>query len=222
MKRGFTLIELLVVIAIIALLAALLFPVFARAKLAAKGAGCVSNLSQIGKSMLLYMNDYDDLFPNAIDDSDRVHPEQWDAFPLFEAQISHLPTMQVALQPYVKSKEVFHCPADTGTQLLDDHFPLTFSGSPSDYATFGSSYLYRTEITFRLESQTSLQVPASINVYFDAAGHWHSGASELTTSDDAQSFFDKLRQFRYNTLFADMHVKLQTADQLQTAWGTNL
>src|SRR5579859_2497289 len=107
MKRAFSMVELLVVIGIIALLAAILFPLFARAKLAAKGASCENNLHQIGQSMLLYMNDYDDLFPNAVDDSDRVHPEQWDAFPQFKARIPYLPTMQVALQPYVKSKEIF-------------------------------------------------------------------------------------------------------------------
>src|SRR5580692_12851150 len=102
-KRAFTLIELLVVIAIIALLAAILFPVFARAKAAAKGTACVSNLHQIGEAMLIYMNDNDDLFPYAIDDSDRLHPEQWAIYPQFQAAIPNIPTMQVTLQAYVKS-----------------------------------------------------------------------------------------------------------------------
>jgi prepilin-type N-terminal cleavage/methylation domain-containing protein len=63
MKKAFTLIELLVVIAIIAILAAILFPVFAQAKLAAKKAVSISNQKQIGLSVIMYSNDYDDKYP---------------------------------------------------------------------------------------------------------------------------------------------------------------
>jgi prepilin-type N-terminal cleavage/methylation domain-containing protein len=62
-KQGFTLIELLVVIAIIAILAAILFPVFAQAREAARKTTCLSNLKQNGLGMLMYVNDYDDTFP---------------------------------------------------------------------------------------------------------------------------------------------------------------
>ncbi|MCH7904916.1 MAG: prepilin-type N-terminal cleavage/methylation domain-containing protein [Armatimonadetes bacterium] len=62
-RKAFTLIELLVVIAIIAILAAILFPVFAQAKVAAKKTAAISNQAQIGKSILLYMIDYDDIYP---------------------------------------------------------------------------------------------------------------------------------------------------------------
>ncbi len=63
MKRAFTLIELLVVIAIIAILAAILFPVFAQAKEAAKKTACLSNNREIGIGVLMYMNDNDDYYP---------------------------------------------------------------------------------------------------------------------------------------------------------------
>lgn len=66
MKKAFTLIELLVVIAIIAILAAILFPVFAQAKEAAKKTQAISNVKQMGTSTLIYAADYDDTFPNSI------------------------------------------------------------------------------------------------------------------------------------------------------------
>src|SRR5436309_13695501 len=59
-RRGFTLIELLVVIAIIAILAAILFPVFAQARDKARSAACLSNMQQIGKALMMYMQDYDE------------------------------------------------------------------------------------------------------------------------------------------------------------------
>src|SRR5437016_4167237 len=64
-RRGFTLIELLVVIAIIAILAAILFPVFAQAREKARAATCVSNLKQVGNAMMMYVQDYDEHFPGA-------------------------------------------------------------------------------------------------------------------------------------------------------------
>ncbi|MBX7131856.1 MAG: prepilin-type N-terminal cleavage/methylation domain-containing protein [Fimbriimonadaceae bacterium] len=64
-KNAFTLIELLVVIAIIAILAAILFPVFAQAKAAAKKIGCLSNFNQVTKGMMLYFSDNDDAFPHS-------------------------------------------------------------------------------------------------------------------------------------------------------------
>src|SRR4051812_35864110 len=62
-QRGFTLIELLVVIAIIAVLAAILFPVFAQAREKARATGCTSNLKQIGLALMMYGQDYDEQMP---------------------------------------------------------------------------------------------------------------------------------------------------------------
>src|SRR5437762_4120123 len=62
-RVGFTLIELLVVIAIIAILAAILFPVFAQARSKARQATCISNLKQLGNAMLMYVQDFDETFP---------------------------------------------------------------------------------------------------------------------------------------------------------------
>ncbi|MBX3119193.1 MAG: prepilin-type N-terminal cleavage/methylation domain-containing protein [Fimbriimonadaceae bacterium] len=222
MRRAFTLIEMLVVIAIIAIIAALLFPVFARAKASAKQTTCVSNLSQIGKSIAMYMGDYDDLFPHALDASDRYVASIWQHNPEYFARIQGMPMLHEALQTYVKNRELFKCPADNGTEVLDNHYPDVLSSAPSLYATYGSSYFYRTEIGFRYLSQTGLERLVDINVMFDAAGHWHGSEGVLRASDDFATFTKKLRQYRYTTLFADFHVKSLAWSQLQQAWATPL
>src|SRR5579862_8273758 len=222
MRRGFTLIELLVVIAIIAILAGLLFPVFARAKEAAKKTACISNLRQIGDAINMYMSDYDDIFPHAVDASDKWAPQQWDQFPAFEAQIPYMPLMPQALHPYTKNDDIFHCPADTGTHVLDDHFPQVFQTAPSMFAIYGSSYFFRTEIAFRAFSDTNFQLPADVNVMFDGAGNWHVPYRAAEATDDFQTFLQLRAEYRYNCLYGDMHAKSVTADQLQQAWNTQL
>src|SRR5881628_3390520 len=91
--RGFTLIELLVVIAIIAILAAILFPVFAKARSKARATACLSNLSQIGKALMMYAQDFDERFPLA-------NPKAF-----FEPDAN-------ALRPYLKNEAVRRCPED--------------------------------------------------------------------------------------------------------------
>lgn len=91
--RGFTLIELLVVIAIIAILAAILFPVFASAKMAAKRTQSVSNLKQLGTAVQIYLSDYDDRYPRTMDTSTGdVETVGWWA----------IHNYQSALDPYIK------------------------------------------------------------------------------------------------------------------------
>lgn len=222
MRRGFTLIELLVVIAIIAILAALLFPVFARAKAEAKKTACISNLSQIGKAIVIYMGDYDDVFPHALDASDKYAPQIWDFNPEFRSRIPYMPLMSEVLQPYLKNKGVFQCPSDAGTQVLDNHFPDPFLTSPSMFKVYQSSYFFRTEIAFRYFSQTAFRLPADVNVLFDGAGHWHVAERALRPNDTFEAYFDLIRKYRYNTLFGDFHVKSLNFDQLQRAWSTEL
>ena len=100
-RKAFTLIELLVVIAIIAILAAILFPVFAQARTAAKKTADLSNTKQLGISTLLYLQDNDDVFPSAnfriaADGSSAQGEVHW----------------SFLLQPYVKSNDIWVSPAD--------------------------------------------------------------------------------------------------------------
>ncbi len=219
---AFTLIELLVVIAIIAILAGILFPVFARAKRSAKQTACISGLKQVGAATAMYMSDHDGVFPHALDASDKYSPQIWDAFPEFRARIDSMPMLHEVLQPYVKSKEVFFCAADTGTSVLDSHFPQVFVTSPSMYRTYGSSYFFRTEIAFRAFTDSSFQLPANVNVYFDGAGHWHGDGRGLQADDSFDTVVRLLRGYRYNVLFGDFHAKSLSKDQMQQAWGTPL
>ncbi|MFQ3611467.1 MAG: DUF1559 domain-containing protein, partial [Fimbriimonadales bacterium] len=105
-RRGFTLIELLVVIAIIAILAAILFPVFAQAREKARQTGCLSNVKQIGLGVQMYTQDYDEILPrNAYADPPRV-PEG--------AHFTNCssPRWMDVIQPYIKNVDVFNCPSD--------------------------------------------------------------------------------------------------------------
>ncbi len=103
-RRAFTLIELLVVIAIIAILAAILFPVFARAREQARKASCQSNLKQIGLSIAMYVQDYDETYPMAYMAYSAPQPD-------WTGNNTATPTYwYMILQPYVKNKQLFVCP----------------------------------------------------------------------------------------------------------------
>ena len=120
--RGFTLVELLVVIAIIAILASILFPVFAQAREKARATACLSNMKQLGLAQRMYMDDWDSrLFPRVSTTS--------------PSTVSRCPTCVVAgktdpnynptlwwnlLMPYLKSKNVYTCPTDPGAPLSPD------------------------------------------------------------------------------------------------------
>lgn len=133
MNRAFTLIELLVVIAIIAILAAILFPVFAQAKEAAKKTADLSNAKQIGLANKMYLADYDDTMP------------------IFYAYNSEPPSgkaghkgTELLLLPYTKDKNIFKSPLDSGgPYLAQDPGLIANPGSyPTYWAAYGSSYRF--------------------------------------------------------------------------------
>src|SRR2546423_3537064 len=149
---AFTIVELLTVIAIISLLAALLFPVFATARGKAREITCISNLRQIGIAIKIYTQDYDELYPWAVDPTDKYTPQIWSQYPEFQKQIPFMPMMHEVLQPYIKSPELFHCPADTG-YTIEDFNGEYLDATPTSFKKFSTSYNYRTEISFRHASE---------------------------------------------------------------------
>ncbi len=125
-RSGFTLIELLVVIAIIAILAAILFPVFARARENARRSSCMSNLKQIGLGILQYSQDFDEKMPrawyNSTDPNGGGFPGDY--------------KWMDAIFPYVKSEQLFVCPSAAGDQYLYRQRDNTKFGSYNMNSTY--------------------------------------------------------------------------------------
>lgn len=125
-NAGFTLIELLVVIAIIAILAAILFPVFAQAREKARQTSCLSNTKQMGLGIMMYVQDYDETFPATYYYGDPTTSGNFDLTGIY--QWSGL------TQPYVKNVQIFVCPSDKVKGVA----PTNFIGNNLGYGSGGS------------------------------------------------------------------------------------
>lgn len=180
-SRGFTLIELLVVIAIIAILAAILFPVFAKAREAARKTSCQNNEKQIGTSMQMYVQDYDEMYPGRS-----------------QAQ-GH---WGYAVMPYIKNFNVFQCPSNPAKNNNATGGPDLASGQ-----YIKTSYGINAWIFGNPLSQATLQDPADrIMMGEQTAGHndyiggiW-SGTGNYTVGFAGHSG-------TWNLLYCDGHVK---------------
>ncbi len=225
MKRsGFTLVELLVVIGIILVLAALIFPVFATVRGSARKTVCLSNLRQLGLSINLYAADFDDLMPYGGDPSDKyTSPWIWQATP-YAAQVAAMPLLNFnplthvsgVLEPYVKSRDIWRCPSDSGYDIVDvTNTAIVPVARPSAFDVYGTSYLFRTEIALTGRSLTTLVsydlFPActahdasEVNVLMDGSGAWHGGYLYETR--------------RYNVLMGDGHAVSQTMTAFNQTW----
>lgn len=135
-QRAFTLIELLVVIAIIAILAAILFPIFAQAREQARATTCTSNTRQIGMANMMYVQDYDETMPlfYAYNTKSPSGERAWSGDPLHKG-------VEVLLMPFVKSVQIFRCPDDNGGAGLNDP-DYGCPGRGTYHACYGSSYRF--------------------------------------------------------------------------------
>jgi prepilin-type N-terminal cleavage/methylation domain-containing protein/prepilin-type processing-associated H-X9-DG protein len=194
---GFTLIELLVVIAIIAILAAILFPVFARARENARRAGCMSNLKQITLGMMQYSQDYDERLPAYNGGSTR-------------GGVS--PFYHVAIDPYVKSRQLYRCPSArdlTGATWESLQYPTYgFNGQG------GSGYMYQYEGTALAEIEEPSITWMLVEQTYSSARWLSNGWGSATTTfasvsrpEDADKFLKELHLDGSNIGFADGHVK---------------
>jgi prepilin-type N-terminal cleavage/methylation domain-containing protein/prepilin-type processing-associated H-X9-DG protein len=213
MRRGFTLIELLVVIAIIAILAALLFPVFANARENARQAYCANNLHQIGTTLFLYTQDWDEDFPPL---SARII-RLWDAYSL-HTLARYLPD---------PGKNVWICPSD---QTMDSDSIQTNLTMSSPYGYYYSSYGWSNQFfnaygadsrNYFPRSVASVKRPTSSIMLFENsnAGGFPNDASLIiknSTGVYRDYAMGTWHRGKGNYLFADGHVKLLSLRQTMT------
>jgi prepilin-type N-terminal cleavage/methylation domain-containing protein/prepilin-type processing-associated H-X9-DG protein len=170
-RNAFTLIELLVVIAIIAILAAILFPVFAQAREKARQTSCLSNQKQIGLGIMMYSQDYDELFPLAygyypgfgwLSGYGQSVPAGWDtpADPLWDA--ASATAWANSIQPYIKNEQVLTCPSAAKV-------PVTgWSNNPPRRAPAAISYSYNG--LMMAYPQAGITAPASAILVHEGIG----------------------------------------------------
>lgn len=198
--RGFTLIELLVVIAIISILAAILFPVFARARENARRASCLSNLKQIGLGFIQYTQDYDEKLPNNNYAFNGAGMLNWDE----------------QIFPYVKSNQIFACPSASGDQINSED-----NGPDRDYAmNFYLTPLYRSGTNASAVSLASIDKPSQLFLAGDAVrsdvGGWYASIFYARFHDDGPGVIGNGAGQRHleggDYLYVDGHVKWHNYD----------
>lgn len=213
MRRGFTLIELLVVIAIIAILAAILFPVFAKAREKARQSSCLSNLKQIGLAVMSYVQDYDEVLPPPFNDV--VARRRWHEM----------------ISPYMKNDQIRFCPSHSGVNKA--------SIDASSYATNMNGHVFvqqssglnqKSLAVFTVPAQLACIIEAnSWYCYFHPGGSVCGGGNDTTNlSSGANPAYDWSYFGRHNEggncLFMDGHVKWQKASAAMrdgSIWGCN-
>lgn len=212
---GFTLIELLVVIAIIAILAAILFPVFATVRETGRTRACTSNLRQIGTGILAYTTDWNGLFPFACDIEDKHdYPA---AFGALNAN-DKVPLLWQVVNPYVKSTKVWRCQSDIGFTFLRS----PYERCKSSFQAYGTSYSWRTGLAFNMEvvpAQQSNRVIVSQVKYpgrcLMACDIWQYRDGGVPGTNNGGWHVRKAPVYSWNVVFVDGHVKNLSADEMK-------
>ncbi|RYZ79910.1 MAG: DUF1559 domain-containing protein [Proteobacteria bacterium] len=203
-RKGFTLIELLVVIAIIAILAAILFPVFGRARENARRSSCQSNLKQLGLGLAQYTQDYDEKTPIACADNSGC-TDSW----------------YHQTKTYIKSDQVTYCSSDTSNLSTITHGTETFASPSYNYNSgLNCSYPFVSSNPSRLGgiSLSAINQPVGVIVLYEAES---ARAGSLPARDLGGSNIEYAinnNQYNYpkslnrhldgsNWLFSDGHVK---------------
>ncbi len=230
--KGFTLIELLVVIAIISILAAILFPVFARARENARRSSCMSNLKQIGLGMMQYTQDFDEIFPPAFAwNNPAGTPSELDtnpgkpsgAFQMNSAStIGHYRTWMDATFPYVKSVQIYRCPSVTDDVRAHYGYNAAFGGygtSRWDFDNTTTASQYWTPL-----AQAQIQRPAEIIMNLDMNNVWSAeratpAAMGTTIAEGGKNWTPHLDGG--NIAYADGHVKWQPRTKYTPWTDTN-
>lgn len=203
-RRGFTLIELLVVIAIISILAAILFPVFARARENARRASCMSNGKQIGLGLLMYVQDYDERYPSyvRVGVAGALGPEitRGNTGGIYYAwhQLIH---------PYIKNTQVFNCPSSTAPAT-------TYTGAYNEDISYGyATQFWRGQLAQGAGLTVSaLAIPTITPMVVDATRY--IVRADVLTARPADRHLDT-----FIMVFADGHVKTQRLNDWITSTG---
>lgn len=226
-RRGFTLIELLVVIAIIAILAGILFPVFAKARERAFTATCTSNIRQLGMAFQMYANDYDYRYPSAGNGfggndrgSDWIHINQTNTAGDMSAE-------KGSLYPYVKNSEAYVCPnaivADDEAQSGGTRTSYTMNSNLVNNTTWLGSKVNRVNFP----AQTFLLVEENDEQLGFGTGDYNDGV--YYAPDPGTLGFDQPPGMTSNTerhgagalsCFVDGHAKWFAAIELSPYTGT--
>ncbi len=239
---GFTLIELLVVIAIISLLAAILFPVFGRARENARRASCQSNLKQLGTALVQYLQDFDDIYPRGLE---AVSP---DPGPVLGSSASHFANnlwWGEVLYPYYKNNQVLLCPSGISaysTALISGNYgantafiptsavvPTTYMStvaSPASVYLFMDGGVYNHLPSGNVVSPLVPDPGLSIgsNQYLPGTGDVGTTVCAASAVAGQQNDCQRGRHFNgLNIVFADGHVKwLQTSKVVAEAKKTSI
>jgi prepilin-type N-terminal cleavage/methylation domain-containing protein len=224
-RKGFTLIELLVVIAIIAILAAILFPVFAKAREEARATACLSNTKQLGTALMMYLNDYDGKYPGPYYEAAVASGDAGEMMGTFcggnivsDLNYEKNCTIRAVLDPYIKNQQMWACPSDTGVNtnyVAGQRF---------------SSYMYRFWYVGGYMTQFGISSSAAVlpvtesflkdparSFVFSELVPWHDYRQDSTSSEYALGLA-WYPDTKWPVTFADGHSKTTTPGQAFFDW----